>query len=146
MAVQEPHVIYGTVSVVRGATTYNIQGATVWIWDQTEGTVKIADADTEGTAIARTNSLGQYALDIANITSAYANSDSVRVYCEVDGELTFTDYTLVRTAGIKNINFALTRKSSLNDGLKRTVSAADRAAGLQKLGTGMRTGMKDGLR
>lgn len=141
---QNPHPIYGTVTVIRGGTTYNIEGATVWAWDMTEGTVSIATADTEGTSIARTNSLGQYALDVSNITTTFATSDVVRVYCEVDGEITFSDYTL--TGFIKNLNFALTRKSSLRDGITRSVSASNRAAGLKHLGTGMRVGLKDGLR
>lgn len=138
----------GTVTVARGygATAANLEGARVWAWDMTEGTIATAiGTEKENINITCTNSAGQYIIDLANITSAYANGDTVRVYVEAEDILTWTDHTVSTTVGAGTVNFTLSRRSGLKDGLTKSVKANQRAAGLEHLGTGMRPGLKDGL-
>lgn len=149
MPVQTPYPIYGTVTLeTKGYGSSDIvqQGCRIWIKDLTEGTTRISfdgNSSKENYYITASNVHGYYILDLADLTSAYANGDKVRVYCEYDGKITWTDFTLVIQDGIKNINFQLSKHSGLIDGCRSTVNRGDRAkGGLQHLGTGMRPGLK----
>ena len=147
MPEQNPYPIYGTVTLTRAGSSSNLEGATVWIKDRTEGTVRVSYGgdSKEDFYITRTNSSGQFVLDLAELTSSYDNGDKVRVYCEFGNTITFTDFTLDIVDGLKEVNFSLTAKSGLIDGLTSTVDKGDRKAGLEHLGTGLRPALNDGL-
>ena len=147
MPTQVPYPISGTVTVQRsyGATASNVEGARVWIYDKTEGTKKIAFIAQEDIHITTTNSSGQYILDVANLTSAYSDNDSVEVWVEVEGYRLRTIHTLSVGAGSGTVNIVLYRRSGLKDGLTRTVSKSDRQYGVEHFGTGMTPGLRDGL-
>jgi len=147
MPAQTPYPISGIVTIQRpgGATAENVEGARIWIWDLTEGTKKTAIGSGEGTLITTTNSSGQYLFDLANITSGYSNGDKVRVFCEVEGILTWEDTTIDIGVGASTVNFTIKRRSGLKDGLKAAVTAEQRPHGLEHLGTGLTPGLKDGL-
>lgn len=148
MAPQTAFPIFGKVTLATkgyGSTAVNQRGARIWIKDRTEGTVRIsflATAANENVYITQTDNNGDYILDLANLTTAYAAGDKIRVYCEWDGSITWRDYTLLIADGIKEIDFTLHKHSGLIDGCKGAVSDADRKYGLHKLGTGMRKGLK----
>jgi len=153
MPVQNPHPIYGTVTLAAkgyGSTAVNQHGCRIWVKDLTEGTTRISywgGATKENIYITQTNSDGEYILDLADLTSAYANSDTVRVYCEFDNKITWRDVTIVLVEGMTRVNFTLSKHSGLIDGCRSTASKADRAkGGLQHLGTGMKPGCLKGFR
>lgn len=96
----------------------------------------------ENVYITRTNSTGEYVLDIADLTSSYADADKIRVYCEWNGKITWQDFNLELEAGAREVNFALHKHSGLIDGCKKSVDAAYSASGTHHLGTGLKPGLK----
>jgi hypothetical protein len=135
--VQSPFPITGTV-------TYNssvYRGAKIWLQDITEGTNAYAQ---ENLTFAYTNASGQYVIDLANVTSAYANLDKVRVYCEIENMGTWTDIVISLGEGSASCDFTITRKSGLTDGIKSTQDD-DGKYGLSSIGRGLKIGMKDAL-
>jgi len=129
---------------ITGTVTYNssvLQGAKVWAQDITEGTMAYAQ---ENLTFAYTNASGQYVIDLANITSAYANLDKIRVYCEIENMGTWSDIVISLGEGSASCDFTITRKSGLTDGIKSTKDTSGKY-GLSSLGRGMKIGMKDAL-
>lgn len=134
-----------TVQRPKGATAANITGARIWLMDITEGTKKVAITSGEGTLITTTNSSGQYLLDLANLTSAYADNDLVEGWCEVEGYYLKGTHRVSVGTGYGTINFVLYRRSGLVQGVGRTVRSDQRPHGLEHLGTGIKPGLADGL-
>ena len=129
MGAQKPYPISGTVTLNGTA----VNGARLWAQDTTEGTFTHKETDV---SYVETNSSGQYLIDVANITSAYANADTVRVYCTAKGIETYADVTLNTTTGVSTQNFALTSRGPVAGVMKD---------GIDKLGSSMKKGTKDGL-
>ena len=132
---QSPFVISGTVTL-NGS---NYHGAQVWVRDMTEGTIS---EPVEDVTYIYTNSQGQYIIDMANNTSAYADGDTVRVFCKIGDMILWHDVTLNLTEGALTRNFAFTRKSGLSDGLKGSPLSTQKG-GLTSSNTFK--GLKDGL-
>ena len=132
---QAPFAISGTVTV--NSSLYH--GAQLWLRDLTEGTIT---PPVDDITYVYTNALGQFLLDLANNTSAYANGDTVRVYCKVGNMITFSDITINKTEGMYNLNFTFTRKSALVDGVRDSPSS-DNKGGLYS--NALQKGCSDGL-
>lgn len=142
---QTPYSIKGTVQLRYNTqagvqTTAAVKGAIVWAQDITEGTFNIKEKESK----VYTNDSGEYNLDLANMTSAYANSDTVRVYVQYGDIVTYSDVTINIKTGISTENFTLIRRSGLLDGLKKTLVDGGKG-GLEKFARGLKKGMKDGM-
>jgi hypothetical protein len=133
--VQTPYPISGTVTV--DGSLY--QGAHVWVRDMTEGSMK---PPIEDVTYFYTNALGQYLIDIANNTDAYADGDKIRVYCKVGNIETFSDVNINLAAGSATVNFTITRKSGMVDGMKGSRLATQKG-GLTS--SNLNPGLKDGM-
>ena len=137
MAQQSPHQIRGTVTLGGSAK----QGATIWAMDITEGTFRYRKKDV---SLVYTDSDGHYIIELANITSAWADGDRIRVYCKVGEIETYTDVYVSIQAGFSVADFTIVRKSGLVDGARDTVSTTGEN-GLFGIGTGKKYGVKDAL-
>ena len=84
------------------------RGAKVWARDLTEGTIPEISASIEDIKVFYTNQNGEYLIDLANITSAYANADTVRIFCQVYDKLKWEDVTVNTTTGYSEANFGFT--------------------------------------
>lgn len=153
MPTQNPFPVFGTVTLATkgyGSTAVAQEGCRIWIKDLTEGTTRISywgGSTKENVYITQTNSNGDYILELSDLTSAYANNDTVRVYCEFDNKITWRDFTLSVQTGLQKVDFTLSKHSGLIDGCRSTVDKTDRSkGGLQHLGTGMRPGVLKGFR
>ena len=109
---QIPYPIRGIIKMnIRsgGADVFTAQqGAIVYARDITEGTFKYSKRNV---SIVYTNSIGEYIIDVANITSSYSNGDTIRVYCKLGGRYDFFDMTLNTGIGFIVQNFNFTHKS-----------------------------------
>ena len=76
------------------------------------------------------------------MTDAYAHGDTIRVFCKVGNIETYSDVTLNLPAGAATVNFTITRKSGLVDGLKGS-SLITQKGGLKS--SDVVVGCKDGL-
>jgi len=144
-SLQFPYPIVGHIyktTRASGADTATAQrGALVWAQDITEGTFKYREKDV---SLVYTNTEGEYIIDIANITSAYANGDTVRIYVKVGDMKTYEDITLATAVGVSVLNITFPNKSELTDGLKGTLDD-DGQYGLESMGKGMKKGLQDGM-
>lgn len=144
--IQTPFGIYGVVAryeVDAGTqSTKYCRGARIWAQDITEGTHQHRE---ETVSFHYTNSKGEYIMNVAEITSNYADNDTVRVYCKWGDMVTFKDVRIAITTGFVECNFELTRKSRLLDGLKDTTDARGKF-GLKKWSVGLKRGLKDGMK
>ena len=146
MARQLPYTIEGTITFKGSATA----GLMVWVWDKTK--IKSMGNMLQNTTFVKTDTSGDYNIclsDVARTQSfTFADADKLRVYAMgIDHDiLTFSDVTVSMKAGYNTVNFALTDKSALVDGLKSeptTLANETRAArGLDK---GMERGTVDGM-
>lgn len=134
---QDPYQIRGIVTL-NGS---NYQGASVWAQDITEGTFTHRKKNV---SLVFTNAAGEFIINLANITSAWADGDKVRVYVKAGEIFTWVDVGVFISRGYTTCNFALTRKSRLVDGARNT-TAASGENGLFNLGTGIKRGLKDAL-
>jgi len=134
--VQQPFAIWGLVKV--GGSV--VQGAKVSLVNLDDGTGHMP-VPVENVNMFYTNGAGEYLIDLANITTAYAHNDTVRVMCEVEGITDYSDVNIHDTEGHKEVNFTLTRLSSLEDGIK--TSALPRQTGSLK--RGLVQGLTDGM-
>lgn len=107
---QVPYAIYGTVTV--DGSLY--QGAKVWVRDIDDDGVPAPISDI---TVFYTNASGEYLIDLANCTLAYANADTVYIFCQVgDQPPKRTSITVDTTVGYTSQNFTFTL--NLVDGLK----------------------------
>ncbi len=137
MAKQTPYPISGTVALASTA----VSGARIWAIDITEGTIttnSVADIH-----LFHTDSDGKYLLDLGNLTTAYANGDTVRVYCDYGRWVTYADITVNTFTGFSTQNFSITSKSGLSDGLTDTLDSKGRFGFVETRGP--KVGMKDGM-
>ena len=112
---QVPYAIYGTVTV--NGSLY--QGAKVWLRDITDTGIP---APVDDITVFFTNASGEYLIDLANCTLAYANADTVYVYCQVGDEPPKrATVTVSTTTGYSSQNFTFTL--NLVDGLKASILA-----------------------
>jgi len=150
MAKQRSYPMFGRVTFYRGdqasTSAAGVAGAKIWIWDGTEGT-KASDTE-QGVNLKGpyfTDDTGRYSINLANITTAYAQGDVIYIYCTYGRIATFTTTTVDINTGKSEINFALVKKSGLKDGLDNTVDDRGRF-GLRQMGErGVRKGLKDGM-
>lgn len=132
---QASYGIKGTVTLDGSA----YEGAQIWIRDYTEGTVpEPIDDHTH----MYTNSVGRYLINLAECTQAYANADSVRIYCKVGNIISKSTVTISKTQGYTTANFTITRRSGMVDGIKSTPLTSGKG-GLYPTGT--EKGCIDGL-
>lgn len=144
---QQPYPIKGTVTFTntRSGTKAAVQGAIVWAYDTTEGTHATDAVPGDNKKIFYTRENGQYIIDLANITSAWANGDVVKVYCKYGDIFDWTLHTVDRNKGFGTVNFAFERMSGLKDGLDNDTDPK-RRFGLRQMGDrGLRKGLKDGM-
>jgi len=143
---QTPFGIFGRVlrqEVDAGTQSWkNCKGAQIWAYDMTEGTINTTI--TENVTYIYTNTSGQYIINVADITTNYRDLDKVRIYCKFGNIVTYQDITLHIRRGFEEVNFVLTRKSRLLDGLTDTLG--DRGKyGWYSFGRGLKKGLKDAM-
>ena len=147
MANQNPYPISGVFDYERpkGAASTNGEGARVWIKDIDDEKIPISITEGEDVRATATNSSGQWLLDLANITTAYADGDDFIVYLEYQGNYLIGTGIVDIGTGSSTVNLTMYIRSGLKDGVGNTVSASQSEFGAKKLGTGMRVGLKSGL-
>lgn len=133
---QAPFAISGTVTLDGSA----YHGGQVWLRDMTEGTIK---EPVEDITYVYTNASGQYVINLADSTTAYADGDVVRIFCKVGDMIKWLDITISMREGVfDNANFTFTRKSGFVDGLKGSALSTQKG-GLTSSNTFK--GLEDGL-
>jgi len=132
---QSPYTIRGTVTV----NSSNYEGARIFIRDMTEGTTPSpVDEYTQ----VYTNSSGQYLINLAQSTAAYSNGDVIKVYCQVGNIIDVATITVDTRSGEHVVNFAITRRSGLTDGLKGSSLSSGKGGLNRELVNGCTDGLK----
>jgi len=93
---QVPYAIWGKVKARRtpGGTLTAVEGAKITLVDLTEGTGH-SPAPRENITMFYTTNAGEFLIDLANITTAYAAADTLRVICEYQNTSSYTDTSQV---------------------------------------------------
>jgi len=135
---QAPYGIKGTVTV--NGTAFH--GARIWLRDTTEGTeASPVDDHTQ----VYTNASGKYTINLGDSTNAYANGDSVTVYCLAGRLLGTSVITVSKRAGYSTVNFSFTRGSGLTDGVRGSPLVDGPLAGKGGLSRQLSKGCSDGI-
>jgi len=131
---QMPYGIRGTVTV--DGSLY--EGAKLWVRDTTEGTMP---APVDDYTLVWSNTSGQYLINLAQNTQAYADADTVRVYCDIGRALIYSDIVVNKPKGWTAVNFSHTTKSGMVDGVKASPLASGRGTLNRQLVRGCKDGM-----
>lgn len=144
MARQLPYSILGRVTV----NSTNFEGATVLLWDMTK--VNSEPVNLLNTTFDKTLN-GEYILNLANAAIeggyTYAHADKVKIQVLTPNGIYSSQIITTDTiAGFNIVNFTLTKKSGLVDGIKGEPDApgSDARSGFG-LSVGMTKGCVDGL-
>ena len=89
-----------------------------------------------------TNSSGQYLINLAQSTAAYSNGDVIKVYCQVGNIIDVATITVDTRSGEHVVNFAITRRSGLTDGLKGSSLSSGKGGLNRELVNGCTDGLK----
>ena len=133
---QAPYIVRGTVTL--NGTAY--QGAEVWVRDTTEGTMP---APVDDFTRVWTNSSGQYLINLAQSTQAYAQSDKIRIYCNIPkvDKVQYSDVTVDKTGGAATVNFTVVNYTGNVDGVKPSPLTSGRGTLNRQLVSGCKDGM-----